>query len=79
MFIFTKVLPYIASETGMMFLDQSWIGDPKFSFIAILILSLWGGGVGYLMIIYIAALQGVPKQHKEAAAIEGANSIQIFF
>ncbi len=78
MFIFTKVLPVIAENTGLLFLDQSWIGDPKFSFIAILILSLWGG-VGYLMIIYIAALQGVPSQHKEAAAIDGANSWQIFF
>jgi len=78
MFIFTKVLPIIAENTGMLFLDQSWIGDPRFSFIAIIILSLWGG-VGYLMVIYIAALQGVPKQHIEAASLEGANSLQIFF
>lgn len=78
MFIFTKVLPFIAENTFMKFLDQSWIGDPNFSFYAILILSLWGG-VGYLMIIYIAALQGVPKAHKEAASVDGANSVQIFF
>jgi raffinose/stachyose/melibiose transport system permease protein len=78
MFIFTKVLPFIAENTFMKFLDQSWIGDPNFSFYAIIILSLWGG-VGYLMIIYIAALQGVPKAHKEAASVDGANGIQIFF
>lgn len=78
MFIFTKVLPYIAERTPFTFLDQSWIGDPTFSFWAIIILSLWGG-VGYLMIIYIAALQGVPKTHMEAASIDGANSVQKFF
>lgn len=78
MFIFTEVLPYIAERTALTFLDQSWIGDPRFSFYAILILSLWGG-VGYLMIIYIAALQGVPKAHLEAASIDGADSIQKFF
>ncbi len=78
MFIFTKVLPYIAENTVLKFLNQSWIGDPKISFYSILILSLWGG-VGYLMIIYIAALQGVPNQHKEAAAIDGATDTQIFF
>lgn len=77
MFIFTKVLPYIAEHTIFHFLEQSWIGDPSFSFYALLILSLWSG-VGYLMVIYIAALQGVPQQLKEAAAIDGANMIQTF-
>ncbi|CAH1202192.1 Melibiose/raffinose/stachyose import permease protein MelD [Paenibacillus allorhizoplanae] len=77
MFIFTKVLPYIAEHTIFHFLDQSWIGDPKFSFYTLLILSLWSG-VGYLMVIYIAALQGVPQQLKEAAAIDGANAMQTF-
>lgn len=76
-FIFTKVLPVIAEKTGLLMLDQSWIGDPSFSFYSIVILSLWGG-VGYQMVIYIAALQGVPKQLREAAAIDGANSIQNF-
>ncbi|KRF03900.1 ABC transporter permease [Paenibacillus sp. Soil766] len=77
MFIFTKVLPYIAEHTFFHFLDQSWIGDPRFSFYTLLILSLWSG-VGYLMVIYIAALQGVPQQLKEAAAIDGANAMQTF-
>jgi len=77
MFIFTRVFPYLAEKTGWMLLDQSWIGDPRYSFFAILALSLWGG-VGYLMVIYIAALQGVPKPLKEAAAIDGAGSFHIF-
>ncbi|RKP49992.1 sugar ABC transporter permease [Cohnella endophytica] len=77
LFIFTKVLPDIAAHTGLRFLDQSWIGDPTYSFIAILILSLWGG-VGYLMVIYVAALQGIPSHLKESAAIDGANAWQSF-
>lgn len=77
LFIFTKVLPYLAVHTGMFFLDQSWIGDPKLSFIAILILSLWAG-VGYLMVIYIAALQNVPDHLNEAVAIDGASGWQTF-
>lgn len=77
MFIFTKVLPFIAEKTGLLLLDQSWIGDPRFSFVSILILSLWGG-VGYLMVIYIAALQGVPQSLKEAAQIDGASTFQVF-
>jgi raffinose/stachyose/melibiose transport system permease protein len=77
MFIFTKVLPYIAEHTFLSFIDQSWIGDPAYSFFSILIVSLWGG-VGYLMVIYIAALQGVPKTLKEAAEIDGASAVQVF-
>ena len=72
MFIFTRVLPFIADQTILAFLDQSWIGDPRYSFYAILLVSLWGG-VGYLMVIYIAALQGVPQNLKEAAVIDGAS------
>jgi raffinose/stachyose/melibiose transport system permease protein len=77
MFIFTRVLPYIAGNTIFKFLDQLWIGNPFYSFIAILITALWGG-VGWLMIIYIAALQSVPRQLKESAEIDGANAFQTF-
>jgi raffinose/stachyose/melibiose transport system permease protein len=76
MFIFTKVLSYIADHTVLHFLNHSWIGDPKYSFYAIIIVSLWGG-VGYLMVIYIAALQGVPQELREAASIDGAGRFQI--
>lgn len=78
MFIFSQVLPQIAEKTGLSFLDQSWIGDPKYSFFSILIVSLWNG-VGYMMIIYMAGLQGVPQHLKEAAMIDGANAFQTFF
>ncbi|MFA9399040.1 MAG: carbohydrate ABC transporter permease [Clostridiaceae bacterium] len=77
MFIFTEVLYFIAKNSALKFLDQSWIGDPTYSFIAIVIVSIWGG-VGYLMVIYIAALQGVSPSMKEAADIDGANNFQKF-
>ena len=77
MFIFTKVLYYMADNWGMTFFDKSWIGDPKYAFIAIIIVASWGS-VGYLMIFYMAALQGVPMNLKEAASLDGANSWQTF-
>lgn len=77
MFIFTQVLYYIADNTKLNFLDQSWIGDPNYAFIAIIIVSAWGA-VGYLMIIYMAAIQGVPKSLTEAAYLDGANKYKTF-
>ena len=74
-FVFFSVLPQIAEKTAIAFLGQSWLGDPKVSFFSIIIVSLWNG-VGYMMIIYLAALQGVPQSLKEAAIIDGANAFQ---
>lgn len=44
----------------------------------IAIISSWRTA-GYCMLIYIAALQGVPQEYYEAASVEGANGIQKFF
>lgn len=74
-FIFTNVFPELAQKAVFSFLDQSWIGDPNVSFYSIVIVSLWQG-IGYMMIIYMAALQGVPKSLTEAAMIDGANIFQ---
>lgn len=76
MFIFTRVFPQIADTFGLMIFDESWIGNPQYSFYSILILSLWGS-VGYLMIIYIAALQSIPLSLIEAAEIDGASKFQV--
>ena len=76
-FIFTQVVYFFADSWGWSFLDKSWIGDPRYSFVAILIVAVWGGS-GYLMIIYIAALQGVPKTLYEAALVDGAGSFRRF-
>ncbi|WP_051128221.1 carbohydrate ABC transporter permease [Amphibacillus jilinensis] len=75
-FIFTIVLPQL-SEYGLSLLDQGWLGNPDVAFYSIIIVAIWRG-TGYMMIIYIAALQGVPVHLKEAAIIDGASSFQNF-
>lgn len=47
--------------------------DPRFALPAIILLSLWQG-VGFQMVILLAALQGIPKTLYEAAAIDRASS-----
>jgi raffinose/stachyose/melibiose transport system permease protein len=73
-FIFTIALPEL-SKYGLSILNQGWLGDSEVSFYSIILVSLWRG-TGYMMIIYIAALQGVPKHLKEAAVIDGASPFQ---
>lgn len=52
----------------------NWISD--FPNLSLIIMGLWGIGGG--MVIYLASLQGVPVELKEAAAIDGANAWQAF-
>lgn len=73
-FIFTIVLPEL-SKYGLSVLNQGWLGDPEVAFYSVVLVSLWRG-IGYMMIIYIAALQGVPQHLKEASLIDGATPLQ---
>jgi len=55
-----------------------WMNKASTAFIPILILGIWKG-IGWSMVIYLAALAGVPKELQEAASIDGANSWQNFW
>ncbi len=48
------------------------MSDPKFGFWGLVILMNWQNA-GYMMVIYIAAIQNIPQDELEAAAIDGAN------
>lgn len=55
----------------------NWLGDPKWSKPALVLLGLWG--VGQPMVIYLAALQGVPRQLYEAAHLDGITPWKSFW
>jgi multiple sugar transport system permease protein len=49
--------------------QPGWLNDPNWSKPTLILLNLWQ--VGFSMIIYLAALQGVPKELYEAVHIDG--------
>jgi multiple sugar transport system permease protein len=57
--------------------NVSWLGDRWTALTAISILGIWKG-VGWSMVIFLAALQGIPRELEEAAAIDGASRFQRF-
>lgn len=54
-----------------------WLSDPKWAMPALIIMSLWSVGGG--MLIYLAGLQGIPRELYEAAEIDGASSMRKFW
>ena len=52
-----------------------WLGDPHRAMPAIIIFAVWKN-FGYNMIIFLAGLQSIPKDHYEAARIDGASAWQ---
>ncbi len=57
---------------------QAWITVPFWNSIFLMIILVWIQ-TGFAMVILSAALRGVPEETLEAARIDGANDIRIFF
>jgi multiple sugar transport system permease protein len=55
-----------------------WLGEPTIAKLSLIVLAVWKG-IGINMIIFLAALQGIPKSYYEAAEMDGANRWQVLF
>ncbi|SEG57206.1 carbohydrate ABC transporter permease [Paenibacillus sp. UNC499MF] len=62
---------YVLESAG--FDKVPWLTDPLIAKISLILLALWRA-VGLNMIIFIAALQGIPKTYYEAAQLDGAST-----
>jgi len=56
----------------------AWLYDSQWAMIAIVIMSVWAG-FGANMIIFLAALQGVPTELVEAARLDGAGAWRVLW
>jgi len=57
--------------------NVNWLGDRWPAMVAISLLGIWKG-VGWSMLIFLAALTGVPRELYEAASIDGAGAARRF-
>ncbi|QMV40941.1 carbohydrate ABC transporter permease [Cohnella cholangitidis] len=83
-FVWTIILNYnfgvlnrLLELVGLDSLKTDWLGNPDYALVSIILSTVWKSA-GYYMIIYLAALQGVPPELNEAASIDGANKWQQF-
>ena len=72
----TGMVNYILSTFGLE--NIAWLQDPFWAKVSFVLLSGWWSQ-GYHMVLFLAALQTIPKDLLEAAMVDGANQVQSFF
>ncbi len=76
---------YILQEDGLLnsiltligIHGPDWLHDTHFALPALMVMTIWRN-MGTLMIIFLAGLQTIPTELKEAAAVDGAGKWRIF-
>ena len=64
---------------GLTLKGPYWLHDEAWAKPALIIMGVWQTVGGYNMILYLAALQGVPRDFYDAAEVDGANGWQKFW
>jgi len=70
------LLNYLLSIFGIK--GPQWVSDPKIALYSIIVVAIWSG-LGYNMVIFLSGLQGIPRSYYEAAEIDGAGPVKVFF
>ncbi|MGQ7845890.1 carbohydrate ABC transporter permease [Granulosicoccus sp. 3-233] len=67
----------LVKSLGLQPPTQGWLGDPDIALWVILIIAMWQY-TGFMMVLILAGLQGIPRELYEAAALDGARGLKAF-
>ena len=84
---FTIWLGLLDPETGLLnaalrslgIAGPQWLSSVEWAKPALIIMGLWGSIGGYNLILYLAALESVPRDYYEAAELDGAGAFSKFW
>jgi multiple sugar transport system permease protein len=68
------VVNYLLTQIGLS--PIPWLSSSTWALASAILFDVWKA-CGYLMVIYLAGLQGIPQSYYEAAKIDGANRLQL--
>lgn len=78
-FLFNKDLGLVNYWLGLIGIDRiDWLGSSMWAPVAVVIVSSWKT-VGFSILVYVAGLQSIPAELREAAIADGANAWQRFW
>ena len=69
------LLNYYLLKFGLISHKIVWLADPDLALPALIIMGIWGG-TGGTMVIYLAGLQSIPEEMYDAAKVDGASALQ---
>ncbi len=75
---YVGVFNYVLTHVGLIERNINWLGDEKYALWCI-ILILFTTSVGQPIVLYVSALGNVDQSLVEAAEVDGANSMQVFW
>lgn len=67
----------IIKAVGLTPPQRGWLGDPTISIWVVLMIACWQY-TGFMMVLILAGLQGIPKELYEAASLDGARGLTAF-
>ena len=79
MFFYAPQIGLFNKLLGMVGLSGvNWLGDPGVALGSVIVMTVWKEA-GFFMIFYLAALQGIPPELKEASDLEGTSRWSFFW
>ena len=71
-------LNYVLLQLRVVNAPVGWLSDDALALMSVMFVTLWRG-LGWYMVMYLAALQAIPADMQEAAMLDGANRWQLFW
>ena len=75
---YTGILNYVLKNLGMITTNINWLGNPDYA-LGCIILILLTTSVGQPIVLYVSALSNVDHSLVEAAEVDGATNLQVFW
>jgi raffinose/stachyose/melibiose transport system permease protein len=72
------ILNALVKSVGLTPPQRGWLGDPNISIWIILVVAAWQY-TGFMMVLILAGLQGIPRELYEAGSIDGATGLRAFW
>ncbi|HWQ11529.1 MAG TPA: sugar ABC transporter permease [Roseiflexaceae bacterium] len=73
----TTGINLLLDAAGLGFLKNEWYAHPQYGMLAVSIPAAWQM-TGYIMALYLAGLRGISAEVREAAAMDGASTFQLY-
>lgn len=72
------VINTFLETVGLGFLTRAWLSNPQFALGAVIFALMWQFS-GYAMVVYLAGLRAIPNDQYEAARVDGASTIRLYW